>query len=87
MNFKDEVDDFFNSTRHFHRIGEKMGCQGNEREEFPKFSKQRISNLLMFHDNFEFLDGTLISLRSLALTIGGTGGDGLLPKSLFSTFV
>ncbi len=44
----------------------------------------------MLCDNFECFDWTLISLRSLdlALTLAGlTGGDGLLPKSLFLTFV
>ncbi len=50
-------------------------------EEFPEFSKQGISNLLMFHDNFESLDGTLISLRSLllALTLSGLAGGEYLP--------
>ncbi len=50
-------------------------------EEFPEFSKQGISNLLMFHDNFEPLDGTLISLRSLALalTLSGLAGGEYLP--------
>ncbi len=35
----------------------------------------------MFHDNFEYLDGTLISLRSLALalTLSGLAGGEYLP--------
>jgi hypothetical protein len=46
----------------------------------------------MFQHNSEFGGGTLMSLRSLALVdplgaVGGTGGDGLLSKSLFSLFV
>ncbi len=32
--------------------------QQKSKEEFPEFSKQGISNLLMFHGNFESLDGT-----------------------------
>ncbi len=37
--------------------------------EFPEFSKQEVCNLLMFRDNFESFDWTLISLRSLALAL------------------
>ncbi len=37
--------------------------------EFPEFSKQEVCNLLMFPDSFESLDGTLISLRALALAL------------------
>ncbi len=38
--------------------------------EFPEFSKQEVSNLLMFHDDFESLGGTLISLHSHELFEG-----------------
>jgi hypothetical protein len=38
-------------------------------EEFPEFLKQEISNFLMSLENFGFLNGTLISLRSLALAL------------------
>ncbi len=37
--------------------------------EFPEFSKQEVCSLPMFHDHFESFDGTLISLRSLALAL------------------
>ncbi len=50
--------------------------------EFSEFSKQEVCNPLVFHDDFESFDWTLISLRSLLFALGGTGGDGLLPKSL-----
>jgi hypothetical protein len=45
-------------------------------EKFSQFSRNEISNPLMFHHNFEFGCGTLISLRSLALALtlwGRTG--------------
>ncbi len=58
--------------------------------EFPEFLKRVISNLLMFHNNFESFDWTLISLRShaLALTLSGlTGGESLpLPRSKGGAF-
>ncbi len=50
--------------------------------EFPQFSKQVVSNLLMLNSNFESLDEALIPLRSLLLAFGGTGGEGLLAKFL-----
>jgi hypothetical protein len=37
--------------------------------EFPEFAKQEVCKLLMFQDNFESFDWTLISLRSLALAL------------------
>jgi hypothetical protein len=37
--------------------------------EFSEFPKQEFSKFLMFQENFGFLDGTLISLRSLALAL------------------
>jgi hypothetical protein len=37
--------------------------------EFPEFPKQKVRNFLMFQENFGFLDGTLISLRSLLLAL------------------
>ncbi len=43
------------------------------RKEFPELSKQGISNILMFQDNFESLDETLISFRSLALALNLVG--------------
>ncbi len=49
--------------------------------EFPEFSKQEVCNLLMFHENFESFDWTLISLHSLALalTLSGLAGGEYLP--------
>ncbi len=49
--------------------------------EFPEPYKQEILNLLMFRDNFEPFDWTLISLRSLAfaLTLAGLTGGEFLP--------
>ncbi len=49
--------------------GKNQGKSTKAQLEFPEFSKQEISNLLMFHDNFESFDGTLTSLRSLLLAL------------------
>jgi hypothetical protein len=52
---------------------------------YPEFPKQDFFNFLMSQENFGFLDGTLISLRSLALALTLlelAGGEPLpLPRS------
>ncbi len=47
----------------------RLRCQQKRTEKFPEFSRQEVCNLLMFNDNFESFDWTLISLRSLALAL------------------
>ncbi len=50
-------------------------------EKFPEFSRQEISNFLLFQEDLGSSDGTLISLRSLALalTLSGLAGGEYLP--------